>query len=1510
MADTQSEEERPEGEVPRSKKADDITDLSGFKELFEHLLSSSESLSLNESVRLRIIELETVCRRGLSPHDDSYTCLVACDAFIVILVAGRHGAYTETRSPIVQIRTLAADGIAAESESIASLVNTIFIEWSSLRKKMEAVDPKRDGTICMPQSLALALRELSKMVSDRRQTMVRVTPLLTAVSPATGRWSRSVLAQSQAAFASFDSSCLQSGVAGTLRRRPTAVRFFSSSSSKWAVAGAMLGFVLGVFSIAITAAGSFNSGLILVPISIVAAFSGLCFVWYLSVKKEQRVTIREEAGRDVVDELMINLIAMSLVEMAAPVHSLSASAPCAQWSSNNCESLLLEKTLSRGDSTLAPSKEMGWPALPLPDTVGGSDIVTIKVDPSGTMVLPLAANLQCPILLDGYHVHQHIALFGVSLNGAALDASPSGSAGSGEFSSPADLPRLDDADDRRFTVSMWNDAISRITGFSSSAVLFNPFADFIADERSYSSLKRLVLMMEDCASRGEVFPTVSPFQIFVLTSACERVMLTVTAAPVTEQIVTDCESPLGEGHAAQRLLGVLFLGSLAANDDLHQWKSTYYATLLRYFHAKARPVHTIDDGQLGVCLSSEMTAEDFKAGTLSQLDGVVDGSVAFTPLQVALMKMATDHFSANTEAEGAPFIFTKGPRDRTGLIFSRQDISASLRMLLSDRQIVLKPSQIRARSSLPFRMEIDLDAVAEMLTALLKDGASVGSITLAPFGKGYRGDGTIAMGVRMEGVSADVMSFVSHRLVPPEDGVTPPDPLWECMAGGGGFLFSSDRGVFMSTESEGAKDENTLVLVIPCRSRVEHTSLDEPVDARAGAVKASIEGVLRSIDTSDPRLPPLSILVSNSNRITRANLMRLLSDDHHAVFPVKGDFLPKGAHFMRTCGRVFDVVVADSVGSDMMAEMHALCREFSSTSFILKKRGRKEQAPPVSVVEPTADSESLVSILPDLPAKALVNPPNLHFVDASHTPMSQRQLVRFIEDVAIAASASQKKAMDIKEILRGHVNSPWSKGQRLGKGSFGDVFEAHMTLTGGVAAVKTIRVRHTPGEEADPLAAIVAEIGILVRLQHPNIVQYFYCEQETDGAGLQLHIFMELCKGGSIKDKIAAAEAKQQKKRPAPVIAEGLDAFGGPFTLTEVASNLLQIVDALQYLHSQEIVHRDIKPGNLLLSAGKVKMADFGTAKIVGKGQSLQDTAGTFAYMAPEVYSGDSYSYPCDIWSVGCVLLDMLGTPLRKSVTDDMAGATIFSGYFGDAPSDSVIRERLQKHILHADLRGFLLRCLCVSPSDRATAKELRQHPFLTRHTQKQDSIVRNSSLLRSTTEWKKMVKQAVGTKQSLDALSIESDDSDWEDASTVLNLSSEKHSSSATGSLSPKPGVTPFSLAALQEPSAAQPIHSESPVFVNQTPCNVWHSAGRENRPSFASASETPAKSVTARPNGGWNPLWGMMPLESPSRQKGGGRVTASVPSPQRRDSAKGAGDAAGQSDGAEEYLRSFLKQ
>ncbi|XP_072469546.1 mitogen-activated protein kinase kinase kinase 2 isoform X3 [Notamacropus eugenii] len=193
----------------------------------------------------------------------------------------------------------------------------------------------------------------------------------------------------------------------------------------------------------------------------------------------------------------------------------------------------------------------------------------------------------------------------------------------------------------------------------------------------------------------------------------------------------------------------------------------------------------------------------------------------------------------------------------------------------------------------------------------------------------------------------------------------------------------------------------------------------------------------------------------------------------------------------------------------------------------------------------------------------------------------------------------------------------WRLGKLLGQGAFGRVYLCYDVDTGRELAVKQVQFDPDSPETSKEVNALECEIQLLKNLLHERIVQYYGCLRDPQERTLS--IFMEYMPGGSIKDQLKAY---------------------GALTENVTRKYTRQILEGVHYLHSNMIVHRDIKGANILRdSAGNVKLGDFGASKrlqtICLSGTGMKSVTGTPYWMSPEVISGEGYGRKADIWFEG-----------------------------------------------------------------------------------------------------------------------------------------------------------------------------------------------------------------------------------------------------------------------------------
>ncbi|ETN77298.1 hypothetical protein NECAME_03198 [Necator americanus] len=286
--------------------------------------------------------------------------------------------------------------------------------------------------------------------------------------------------------------------------------------------------------------------------------------------------------------------------------------------------------------------------------------------------------------------------------------------------------------------------------------------------------------------------------------------------------------------------------------------------------------------------------------------------------------------------------------------------------------------------------------------------------------------------------------------------------------------------------------------------------------------------------------------------------------------------------------------------------------------------------------------------------------------------------------------AIEESRRPVPSIIEVNVNPKefWDIVGELGDGAFGKVEKAVSKSDKNLyAAAKAIEV-----QEGEQLEDFLVEIEILTSCKHTNIVGLYacyFCENK-------LHMMLEFCGGGAVDAIMIELEKALTEKQIAYI---------GRYTCEAVA-----------FLHDNNVIHRDLKAGNILLTNdGVVKLADFGvSAKLKDRNEKRDTFIGTPYWMAPEVmmcetFKDQPYDTRSDIWSFGITLIEMAQmepphsnvSPMRvlikvqKSAPPTLLNPSSWSIFFAD----------------------FLSQCLVKNPLERRTAKQLLSHPFIANAT-------------------------------------------------------------------------------------------------------------------------------------------------------------------------------------------------
>ncbi|GAP86446.2 putative ste ste11 protein kinase protein [Rosellinia necatrix] len=275
-------------------------------------------------------------------------------------------------------------------------------------------------------------------------------------------------------------------------------------------------------------------------------------------------------------------------------------------------------------------------------------------------------------------------------------------------------------------------------------------------------------------------------------------------------------------------------------------------------------------------------------------------------------------------------------------------------------------------------------------------------------------------------------------------------------------------------------------------------------------------------------------------------------------------------------------------------------------------------------------------------------------------------------------------------------DNKWMKGALIGQGSFGCVYLALHAVTGELLAVKQVEApspganSQTDARKKSMIEALKREISLLRDLRHPNIVQYLGCGSSNE----YLNIFLEYVPGGSVQTMLNSYGAL-----PEPL----------------VRSFVRQILEGLSYLHNRDIIHRDIKGANILVdNKGTIKISDFGISKKLeatnilsgaNNNKNRPSLQGSVFWMAPEVVKQTSYTRKADIWSLGCLVVEMMtGQHPFPDCSQLQAIFKIGGGKASPTIPDNASAEAVE----------FLSRTFEIDHNLRPSADDLRLSPFLT----------------------------------------------------------------------------------------------------------------------------------------------------------------------------------------------------
>lgn len=270
---------------------------------------------------------------------------------------------------------------------------------------------------------------------------------------------------------------------------------------------------------------------------------------------------------------------------------------------------------------------------------------------------------------------------------------------------------------------------------------------------------------------------------------------------------------------------------------------------------------------------------------------------------------------------------------------------------------------------------------------------------------------------------------------------------------------------------------------------------------------------------------------------------------------------------------------------------------------------------------------------------------------------------------------------------KSEIKKNYDLGDQLGSGNFAVVKKA--TYKGSVAGIpKDVAIKIIDKAKVEDMNDIQREIEIMSMVDHPNVIRLYEIYEEPK----KMHLVMELVTGGELFDRIVAQ---------------------GNYTEKDAADTIGTLCNALAYLHDKNIVHRDLKPENILYQSpdpdAKIKVADFGLARVVSGKDLMKTACGTPGYVAPEILKNQGYdSGAVDVWSAGVILYILLCgfPPFYEEELPALFEQILHARY--DFPSpwwDAISKEA----------KDLVTKMLHLDPKTRLTAKQVCQHPWISK---------------------------------------------------------------------------------------------------------------------------------------------------------------------------------------------------
>ncbi|KAG6874181.1 hypothetical protein C0995_003727 [Termitomyces sp. Mi166 len=381
----------------------------------------------------------------------------------------------------------------------------------------------------------------------------------------------------------------------------------------------------------------------------------------------------------------------------------------------------------------------------------------------------------------------------------------------------------------------------------------------------------------------------------------------------------------------------------------------------------------------------------------------------------------------------------------------------------------------------------------------------------------------------------------------------------------------------------------------------------------------------------------------------------------------------------------------DITGRKLSRTASNASRRTSYMTELRSKRDRSDTASLMTVDEITAEVESRRASMQVDPGSDTDDWTKVDSDGLESSNLADGDLPKEVAPAEVEDDEDEDEDSDDEgpEAMTSQGGNKWIKGALIGAGSFGKVYLGMDASTGLLMAVKQVELPTGSGPNQERkksmLSALEREIELLKNLQHANIVQYLYSSIDDE----YLNIFLEYVPGGSVT-----------------ALLRNYGAFEEPL----VKNFVRQILEGLNYLHERDIIHRDIKGANILVdNKGGIKISDFGISKkvddnlLTGNRVNRPSLQGSVFWMAPEVVKQSAHTQKADIWSVGCLLVEMLtGEHPWAQLTQMQAIFKIGSSAKPTIPSD-----------ISAEAQDFLRLTFELDHEARPSAAELLQYPWI-----------------------------------------------------------------------------------------------------------------------------------------------------------------------------------------------------